>query len=130
MQGSSRNRKTHTIKSFLRYLHAHGIIPDNVAGRLVAPRVTKPEPRYLSEEEYRRLLRGCSHHIRDAAIIELFLQTGMRRAELARLTVSDVELPRRIAREPENMGTVRVHRKGGKRESIPINYKVCQALAA
>ncbi len=96
LQGSSRNRKTHTIKTFFRYLHTHGIIPDNVAARLVPPRVQKREPRYLSEEEYRRLLRVCSHHTRDAAIIELFLQTGMRLAELAHLTLADIELPKRI----------------------------------
>ncbi len=76
------------------------------------------------------MLRCCSHHIRAAAIIELFLQTGMRLAELAHLTLSDVELPKRITRDPDNMGTVRVTRKGGKRESIPLNYKACQALAA
>ena len=28
------------------------------------------------------------------------------------------------------MGSVRVHRKGGKVERIPLNYKACQALAA
>ena len=102
----------------------------NPAAQLVAPRVIKKEPRYLSEEEYRRLLRACSHHARDAAVIEVFLQTGMRLSELAGLTLSDVELPKRITRDIESMGSVRVRRKGGKVERIPLNYKACQALAA
>ena len=59
----------------------------------------KKEPRYLSEEEYRRLLRACSHHARDAAVIEVFLQTGMRLSELAGLTLPDLELPTRITRD-------------------------------
>ena len=84
----------------------------------------------MSEVEYQRLLRVCSHHPRDAAIVEVFLQTGMRLSELARLTLNDLELPTRITRDPDNTGTVHVTRKGGKIDTIPLNYKACQALAA
>ena len=54
----------------------------------------------------------------------------MRLSELARLMLADVELPTRITRDIESMGSVRVQRKGGKIERIPLNYKTCQALAA
>jgi integrase/recombinase XerC len=54
----------------------------------------------------------------------------MRLSELARLTIYDVEIPKRINREPDNTGTVRVKRKGGKVDTIPLNYKACQAFAA
>lgn len=54
-----------------------------------------------------------SHDPRDTAIVEVLLQTGMQLSELARLTVYDVELPRRINREPDNTGSVRIWRKGG-----------------
>ena len=57
-------------------------------------------------------------------------KTGMRLSELAGLTLSDIELPKRITRDIESMGSVRVQRKGGKVERIPLNYKACQALAA
>ncbi len=130
LQGSTRNRKVHTLKTFFAWLVRHELLASSPAARLVAPRAIKKEPRYLSEEEYRRLLRACSHHTRDAAIIEVFLQTGMRLSELARLTLTDVDLPKRITRDIESMGSVRVQRKGGKIERIPLNYKVCQALAA
>ncbi len=130
LKGSSRNRKTHAIKSCFRFLHDHGVIPSDVAARLIPPKPNKKEPRFLSEDEYRRLLRTCSHNARDAAIVEVFLQTGMRLSELARLTVADVELPRRITRDLDNTGSVQVRRKGGRIERIPLNYKACQALAA
>ena len=81
---------------------------------IVAPRALKNEPRYLAEEEYRRLLRTCSRHARDAVIIAMFLQTRMRRSELARLALADVDLPKRITRDIESIGSVRVQRKGGK----------------
>ena len=127
---STRERKTYAIKSFFRFLHHHGMIATNVASKLIPPRPKKPEPRFLSEDEYQRLLRACSHNPRDAAVIEVLLQTGMRLSELARLTIYDVEIPKRINREPDNTGTVRVKRKGGKVDTIPLNYKACQALAA
>lgn len=127
---STRRRKTYAIKSFFKFLHRHGIVETNVASRLIPPPPVKREPRFLSEEEYQRLLRVCSHNPRDAAIIEVLLQTGMRLSELARLTVYDVEIPRRINREPDNTGTVRVRRKGGRVDTIPLNYKACQALAS
>ena len=62
-------------------------------------------------------------------MIEVFLQTGMRLSELANLTLKDVELPKRITRDIDSMGSVRVLRKGGKVEQILLNYKACHALA-
>jgi site-specific recombinase XerD len=127
-EASTRERKTYAIKSFFKFLDHHGVIATNVASRLIPPRPQKPEPRFLSEGEYQRLLRACSHSPRDAASIEILLQTGMRLSELTRLTVDDVEIPRRINRDPDNTGTVRVKRKGGKVDTIPLNYKACKAL--
>jgi site-specific recombinase XerD len=127
-QASTRNRKTYAIKTFFKYLQRQGAVAHNAASQLVAPQPKKREPRFLSEEEYKALLRACSHHPRDAAIVELFLQTGMRLSELANLTLNDVELPRKISRAPDAIGTVRVTRKRGKVQTIPLNYKACQAL--
>ncbi len=127
---STRERKTYAIKSLFRFLEHQGVIAENVASGLVPPRPEKREPRSLSEEEYQRLLRVCSHEPRDAAIVEVLLQTGMRLSELAGLTLTDAEIPKRITRNPDNTGTVRVLRKGGKTQLIPLNYTACQALAA
>jgi len=41
-------------------------------------------------------------------MLELFLQTGLRLSELARLSVDDLELPRRISQDPENVGFLKV----------------------
>jgi integrase len=56
----------------------------------------------LTQTEIKRLLKACEgsefFDRRDASIIRVFLDTGMRRAELASLTVGDVDLKSRLAR--------------------------------
>ena len=52
----------------------------------------------------------------------------MRLSELAGLTLADMEIPKRISRSPDNTAAVRVLRKGGRTQLIPLNYKACQAL--
>ena len=54
----------------------------------------------------------------------------MRLAELAKLHLGDIELPKKITKDPDNMGSVRVRRKRNKEVTIPLNYKTCQALKA
>lgn len=127
---ATRRRKTSAIKSWFEFLRRQNAITNNVASQLIPPKLQEREPRFLSKEEYQQLLRACSHEPRDAAMIEVLLQTGMRLSELAGLGLGDITLPKRITKDPDNTGLVRVKRKGGKVKTIPLNYKACQALAA
>ena len=127
---SSRERKTHAIKSFFEFLERQEIVSQNPANKLIPPSYKRDERRFLTKGEYQRLLREVSHNPRDAAIIELFLQTGIRLSELARLSVDDLNLPNKITRDPDNVGQVRIRRKGGRYETLPLNYKACKAVAA
>ena len=60
------------------------------------PKAAAPSVDVLSRAQLRRLLDTCSgagfSERRDAAIIRLFLDSGMRRAELSSLTVENVDL--------------------------------------
>ena len=76
--GTTRRRKTSSIKSFFGCLKQYGYTDNNIAERLNPPEREHKEPRVLSKREYQALLRACSHDTRDAAIIELLLQTGIR----------------------------------------------------
>lgn len=125
---SSCRRKTQTLKVFCRFLKSEGILANNIASDLIPPRVPAREPRFLSEVEYKELLRACSYHPRDSALIELLLQTGMRLSEVARLTWEDIELPVKVTAEPDNVGFARILRKGGKSAQVPLNHKACRAL--
>jgi site-specific recombinase XerD len=128
--GVSRRRKTASIKSFFRFLKVFDLITHNPSEQLTPPEHESKEPRFLTAQEYQALLRACSHHPRDAAIIELLLQTGIRLSEVARLSVADIELPARINRDPENTGSIYIQGKGRKSRTLPLNYKACRALKA
>ena len=129
LEPSSRNRKTYAIKTFFAYLVQAGYLKQDPAKPLIPPSIPHKERRFLSEEEYQALLSQVTS-VSDRAMLELFLQTGLRLSELARLSVDDLELPRRISKDPENVGFLKVRRKGAKEMVLPLNWKVCEALGA
>jgi site-specific recombinase XerD len=124
---STRNRKTYAIKGFFSFLHEYAVVKEDVARQLIPPQVERGEPRFLSEAEYTRLLQVCSGSPRDAAIIELFLQTGIRLSELVALTVRDVTLPATLTAGAGFTGSIRIQRGDGH-ATIPLNYKASNAL--
>ena len=127
---ASRQRKTYAIRAFLSFLYRRGISRENIGRRLIPPRRIQKAPRYLTRSEYQALEQACQQHPRDAAIIQLLLQTGIRRAEVVRLTLDDIlELPERPTPDPDNVGMLHVGRGRDMEESIPLNYRVCMALA-
>jgi site-specific recombinase XerD len=67
--------------------------------------------------------------VRDAAVIELILQTGLRLAEVAALRTFDLELPARPSRE-HPPGAVHVQGKGRKQRTVTVNWRACKALKA
>jgi len=84
----------------------------------------------LTEGEYKRLLEAVRHETRDAALVEVLLQTGMRLSELARLRLSDVDLPAKINRDQGSVGSVRIFGKGRKERTVTLNWKACKAIKA
>lgn len=128
LSGATRRRKVAVIKTFFHFLMTSEYIRRDPSRELVPPQREYREPRFLSRAEYQALLRACSQDPRGAAIIELILQTGIKLSEMAQLTTSDVQLPARIDREPENTGSLTIHGKGRKNRIVPLNYKACQAL--
>ena len=127
LKASTRNRKVYAIRTFFRFLKAHGHVDDNPAEPLQAPKIPKREHRYLSEQEFNKLLAQIVS-VRDKAIVMLFLQVGLRLSEVVGLCRQDVELPKRITQDPENVGLLQVTRKGGKEVVLPVNWKACRAL--
>lgn len=124
LAGSTRKRKTITIRSFFDFLHRRGYVTYDVARHLIPPYSENYLPRVLTSTEYQRLLSICSENIRDTAIVELLLQTGIRLTELVRLHTYDIDLS-----EDGSRGLVRIVNGGGRRgREIPLNSKACQAL--
>jgi site-specific recombinase XerD len=130
LTGVTRRRKTASIKALFGFLTASDLIRHNPAGELIPPEREYKEPRFLTTQEYRALLRACAHETRDAAVIELILQTGIRLSEVTHLTIHDIEFPPRINRDPANTGSIFIQGKGRKQRTLPLNYKACRALKA
>ncbi len=80
-----------------------------------------------SEAEYTRLLQAAQVNVRDAAIIELFLQTGIRLSELVGLNMRDVTLATSATANRRSAGSIRIGR-GGVHVMIPLNDKAQNAL--
>ena len=83
MRGSSRRRHVATIRSLFTFLVQQHILPESPAEELLPPEREREERRVLTEAEYKRLLSAVQHEVRDGAIIELLLQTGIRQSECA-----------------------------------------------
>ncbi len=84
------SRKINSMKTFYRFLKTTGVIAVDPAGDIEHPKYDVKPPRILSKLEYRALRDACRGDLRTYAIVELFLQTGLRIGELANLTVGDV----------------------------------------
>lgn len=85
------SRKINSIKTFFRFLKSTGLIAGNPAQELEHPKFENKPPRILSRLEYRALRDACKDDTRMYAIVELFLQTGIRIGELAKLTTDDIK---------------------------------------
>lgn len=93
--------------------------------RIKAPKIKNREPKYLNKEEAELLLRTVQDNAspfylkRDLAILTLFLTTGIRLSELVALDTRDVDLHSQL---------VRVTRKGGNQQTLPINDIAIQRI--
>ena len=127
LAGVTRRRKLVIIRTFFDWLKNNGQLQANPAQKVVPPQREEREPRVLSKEEYQRLL-AVVQRPRDRAIIQLLLQTGIRLAEIQRLTQSDLDLPKRVTKDA--LGTMRILGKGRKTRTVLLNTKACEAPAA
>lgn len=85
------SRKINSMKTFFRYCMTQQLITTDPAAGLEHPKFENKPPRILSRMEYRALRDACRGDVRMYAIVEVFLQTGIRIAELANLTLDDVK---------------------------------------
>ncbi len=114
----SLSRKINSIKTFYRFLKNQNFITVNPASEITHPKYETKPPRILTKMEYRALRDACRGDIRTYAIVELFLQTGIRIGELAALKSDDVKEKELIIRPMESH----------PQRSIPLNKAAKSAL--
>jgi site-specific recombinase XerD len=127
LSATSVNRNIAALRAFAGFILVKGWHRRMIACDLKTYRVdsSKMEPP-LSKPEVRRLVAAVNlngrNGLRDFAILQLFLQCGLRVSELVSLMRDDVTLHK-------NVGKVRVrNEKGHQERTIPLNTTVRHAL--
>jgi site-specific recombinase XerD len=124
---STVNTHVSALRAWCAWLTEHGYLTENPARRFKLVGRTDPlAPHSLSQKQVHALLRQAAkthHPLRDLALVQLLLQTGMLIGECAALTWGDI-------RFQEKQGQVLIRRgKGNKARTVPLNTSARMALA-
>lgn len=115
------------LRAFLRFCFLEGIVETDLsqAALVVRGRRASVLPRRISSEHARALLGSCDRRgplgRRDYALIILLLRLGLRRGEVARLALDDIDW---------RAGELVIHGKGGRDDRLPLPADVGAAIAA
>ena len=113
-----------TIRNFLSFLLREGVLPDDPAEHLRAPKHWQTLPKLLNREEIGKLLEGPDTSrptgLRDHAMLQLLYASGLRVTELCRLGMGDLN---------QEMGVVRTTGKGNKQRLVPVGKEALRAMA-
>lgn len=117
MTNKSVNRKLASLRTYFRVLLKEGILEANPAKAVQGPKVEKRLPSFVDE-----LKEGESGDLvnwseRDALMVELLYQTGMRLSELVGLKLNDLQ-----------NGSIRIIGKGNKERIVPVSSSLIEAI--
>ncbi len=114
-----------SLRSFFRFLRAGSEIPDNPTDGIDTIRVARRLPRSLALEEVDRLLEQPDRHthrgLRDAAMIHVMYESGLRVSELVTLRQDQVNL---------EAGWLICMGKRGKERMVPVGDGTARLLRA
>ncbi|MDE1920383.1 MAG: tyrosine recombinase XerC [Candidatus Omnitrophica bacterium] len=117
------SRKLSALRSFFKFLQREGVLQSNPAKLLVTPKLDKPLPHFMTEEETVRIIEAPQSNkvsaLRDKAILEILYSTGIRVSELVGLQADDVDFIGNI---------IKVKGKGKKERMVPVGDKALDAL--
>jgi integrase/recombinase XerD len=112
-----------TIRHFFRFSLLEGVIRDDPAATIEAPKFRKSLPDFLSLEDVDRLLAqpdaSTTIGLRDKAMIELLYSTGLRVSELVGIRVGDLQ---------REEGSLRCVGKGDKERVVPVGKKAIKVV--
>jgi len=121
------NRRLVALQRFYKWAQKQGHSTNNPFEHLEGVRVKQQQgiaPKWLDSHQQMALLRAVrkGKSLRDLAMIELMMRSGLRVSELVDLTLADVELAERAGRVIVREG------KGGKYRQVPLSKEVRYAL--
>jgi integrase/recombinase XerC len=124
---TSITRKLSAVRSFFKFVARREDLQRNPVTGIINPKKEKRLPKSIREEALAEVLdkQAPEHsdnetwHLQEQAIMEVLYGTGIRRAELLGMQLSDVDARR---------GQIRVLGKGNKTRIVPIGETALQAL--
>ncbi|MBE6811971.1 MAG: tyrosine recombinase XerC [Ruminococcaceae bacterium] len=121
----TRARKLSSIRMFYRFLANRHYIASNPMSNLESPKIEKTLPKFLTLEQSIDLLNCIDgpNKERDFCIITLFLNCGMRLAELVSLNYNDISYT-------NNSVYVIITGKGNKQRMVYLNQACVDAIAS
>ena len=133
IKASSAARKLSAIRQFHNFLYGEGILRENPATAIDAPRLRRPLPKVLAPEDVTRLMGVAETRIgrlkgkarlkaqRLHCLLELIYATGLRVSELVGLK------KQAVAKGPQ---FILVKGKGGRERMVPVSKTACAAVEA
>lgn len=117
-------RKISAIKEYFKFLFSEKIIKENPAAYLTAPKQEKPLPKFLTEEELRRLIDVAKSKTdlpqrRMAVMLEVMSACGLRVSELVSMPENCINFDKK---------EVLIRGKGSKERLIPISDTAIAAV--
>jgi site-specific recombinase XerD len=117
------SQRFRSLQQFFKWLATEGEVRQSPMANMKPPAVPEEPPAIIREAELKRLLTsvgGTGYEVRrDNAIIRLFLDTGMRRGELAGLRLADLDVDQELAI---------VVGKGRRPRACPYGKKTAKAI--
>src|SRR5579871_48556 len=126
---STIRRRLSALSSLFKHLVRHGYVTKNPVREVDRPVINRDEgsTAAFSKAQARKLLdtppADTLEGLRDRAILSVGLQVGLRRAEIAALTVGDLHQNR-------GFDALRVTRKGGRNDALAIHPHTVQRINA
>ena len=119
LTGIARARKMSALREYFRFLEGLGVIIKSPTTGIETPKREKNGRQVLRSDEYTKMLSLAGANPRDYAILQVFLQTGIRVSELANLTKDDIDFIK---------PSITVRGKGMKEREIFLEKKGVHAL--
>ena len=119
LTGITRARKMSALREYFRFLEGVGVITKSPTTGIETPKREKNGRQFLRSDEYTKMLSLAGANPRDYAILQVFLQTGIRVSELASLRITDIDFIK---------PSITVRGKGSVEREIALEKKGVHAL--
>lgn len=118
-------RKISAVREYFKFLYSERAIKDNPAANILSPKQKKSLPKFLTEEEIRKLIVATKayddcRHRRTAVMLELMYACGLRVSELISLPENCINYDKR---------QIIVKGKGSKERIIPVAASALDAVS-